>query len=147
MPLRPVIAIALAFACIASPQAMAESLPNPRAASPAMSAAVAAGDAEAVAALYLPEAILLGPGQPAVVGRAAIREAWEQNFAAGFRSLSFSDIAAEQGTDRTAVLWTWAAEIAPAGQPAQVLKGRSLLYFTLTPEGWRISADMWQPVP
>ena len=147
MPLRPFPTIALALAFLASLQAMAETLPEPRAAGRAMSAAVAERDAQGIAALYLPKAILLGPGQPAVVGHAAIQALWEANFAAGFRNLSFSDIAEEQGTDRAAVLWTWAAEIGPAGQPAHVLRGRSLLYFTLTPEGWRITADMWQPVP
>ena len=46
-----------------------------------------------------------------------------------------------------AIVWSWTGRIAPQGQPLQVLRGRSLVYFTLTPEGWRISADMWQAAP
>jgi uncharacterized protein (TIGR02246 family) len=147
MPLCLVKTVACSFACIVSLQVQAETVADPRAAGAEMARAVAAGDAGAIADLYLPNAILLGPGQPAVVGREAIRAAWNQNFATGFRSLTFADVAAEQGNDRAAVLWAWAAEIAPSGQPAQVLRGRSLVYFALTPEGWRISADMWQPMP
>jgi uncharacterized protein (TIGR02246 family) len=145
-PLLRMLSVAVTMAQVSQAQAQSP-LTDPRMAADAMASAVAAQDAGAIAALYLPEAVVLGPGLPPVAGQAAIREVWVRNFASGFRSLSFTDIRAEGGQDRAAVMWTWTAEIAPAGQPAQVVRGRSLVYFALTADGWRISADMWHPAP
>ena len=136
----------MAFSLQAEAQT-APALLDPRDAAGAMTQAVAAQDANAVAALYLPEAILLGPGLPPVAGQAAIRDVWARNFAAGFATLTFDDIRLARGQDSAAIVWTWTGRIAPQGQPVQVLRGRSLVYFTLTPDGWRISADMWQAAP
>ena len=42
---------------------------------------MAAGDIEALLALYLPDALIQGPAQPPVVGTAAIRAFWLARFA------------------------------------------------------------------
>ena len=120
---------------------------SPRDAATAFAAAVGAQDADAVAGLYLPQAIVLSPGSPAIAGRDAIRASWTANFAGGFRDLTFEDVQVDTGQDRAAVVWTWVGRIVQQGQPDQTLHGRSLVYLVLTPEGWLISADMWHPAP
>ena len=139
-----ILTLALCAAAPAEAQATPPAMAAPRDAAAALAAAVKAQDADAIAGLYLPDAVLLSPGAAPVSGQAAIRAVWAQNFKGGMRSLTFEDIRPEQGSDRAAVAWTWTAGMAWSGQS---FTGRSLVYFTLTPEGWRISADMWQPAP
>lgn len=112
-----------------------------------MIAAVAARDANAVAALYAEDGIILGAGQPVVAGRAAIRDSWIQSFASGYARLEVARPRTERGADRAAMVFGWRATIQPNGQAAQQVNGRSMLYFTLTEGGWLISADMWQLAP
>ena len=139
-----ILTLALCAAATAQAQSTPPVLAVPGDAADALAAAVKAQDADAIAGLYLPDAVLLSPGAAPVSGQAAIRAVWAQNFKGGMRSLTFEDIRPEQGSDRAAVAWTWTAGMAWSGQS---FTGRSLVYFTLTPEGWRISADMWQPAP
>jgi ketosteroid isomerase-like protein len=142
MPSFRILILAAGPALAALPTLAETLLENPRDAAPAIAAAVAARDAAAIAALYDAEAILLGPGFAPVAGRDAIRAAWEANFAAGVTAIAFGDIRSEGGADRAAVVWTWTTEGA-GGR----FTGRSLVYFAFGPEGWKISADMWQPAP
>lgn len=55
----------------------------------ALVSAYNAQDAPAVAALYAPDAILLAPGQKAIVGRDNIAAHYAQAFAAGAQDLQF----------------------------------------------------------
>ncbi len=120
---------------------------RPREAVDAMVAAVAARDADAMAGLYADDGIILGPNQPLIGGRQAIRDAWLRNFAGGYSALTILQLRTEVGTDRAASVMVWEATIAPPGQAVQTVRGRSILYAMRQPEGWIISADMWQPAP
>ena len=141
---RLVVVMAVSAVVPACAQTAPSVIAAPRDAADAMAAAVAAQDADAIARLYMPDAILLGPGASLVAGQDAIRAVWVQNLKGGMRALTFDDVRTEHGTDRAAVTWTWTAGMAWSGQS---FTGRSLVYFSLTPDGWRISADMWQPAP
>jgi uncharacterized protein (TIGR02246 family) len=136
--------LTLSFGAGAMAQAAAP-VAAPRDAIAAMIAAVTARDAAAIAALYAEDAVVLGAGRPVVAGRDAIRDSWTQSFAAGYAMLEVGRPRTERGSDRAAMVFGWRATIQPAGQAAQQVQGRSLLYFQQVEGGWLISADMWQP--
>lgn len=138
----PLLILLLSLATAASAE-----VARPREAADRMVAAVAARDADAIAALYATGAILLGPNQPVTSGREAIRDSWLRSFAGGYSALSIVDARTETGADRAALALIWEATIQQQGGAAQVVRGRSLIYFTQNAQGWLISADMWQPAP
>ena len=145
-PLRP-LTVSILLICapmLAGAQTGPPRINEPRDAALAFVAAVAAQDAHAVAQLYLSDAVLLAPGAPPTYGRDAIRALWAQNFAPGANAIAFRDISGRRGVDRAAIIWTWALRIGPQGR---VQTGRSLIFMDLTPAGWRITADLWQPAP
>ncbi|MBN8291988.1 SgcJ/EcaC family oxidoreductase [Rhodobacter sp. NTK016B] len=118
---------------------------TPRDAVAAMTEAVAARDADAVAALYAPDAAVFLFNGPILSGRDQVREIWARNFANGYDSLTVTRQRSETGSDRAALVMLWRATIAPPGQAPQQVQGRSLLYLVRVDGGWLISADMWQP--
>lgn len=126
--------------------AHAQPLTTPREAVERMVAAVEAQDASAVAALYAEQSLVLSPNTDPLVGRDAIQQAWARNFAAGYSSLRVGNPRVDTGADRAAMIFLWEATIAPAGGEARTIRGRSLLYFVRSGDGWLISADSWHPI-
>lgn len=63
-----------------------------------------AQDAQAIAQIYAPDAVLLPPGEASIQGRAAIAESYERAFAGGARDMQFMtfDI---RGFDNNAMEW------------------------------------------
>lgn len=117
---------------------------DPSIAAATYEAAVNAGDADAVAALYHPNAMLLAPDGGIVRGRDAIRTANEKNFAAGAVKLQISEPASEFGETHGTMFYGWTLTITPPGAAPIVVNGRSLLGWVKTSEGWVILADMFQ---
>ena len=109
--------------------------------------ATAAGDVDAIAGLYAPDAVLLAPGGQAIAGRDAIRAVHRRNQAAGPNTIRFSDVKIDVGDDRAILLWSWTSEIAPQGRPPVVTKGRSLVHWKRISGVWQITADMFQSLP
>jgi len=122
---------------------------TPRDAANVFVTATAAGDAESIAALYAQDAIMLAPGLAPIAGRAAIASVFRRNFGQGQNRIAFTNVRAETGADRAAVLWEWQSQIAAASGAVQMMNGRSLVYFRKDGDRWLISADMMQlsPVP
>ena len=112
-----------------------------------MVAAVAARDADAVASLYVADALVLGPNAPVIAGRQAIRDTWARNFANGYSALNILQQRTESGADRALTLILWEATITATGRPDQTVRGRSMLYIARDGDGWLISADSWHPAP
>lgn len=135
------------FLCAAALAQEARHFTRPREAVDAMIAAVAARDAQALAGLYVADALVMSPNQPVISGRPAIRDVWAQNFANGYSALNVLQMRTESGADRALTLLLWEATFSRPGQPDQTLRGRSALYIAREPEGWLISADMWHPAP
>ena len=129
------------FAQTATPSA------NPQDAVEAMVTAVAARDANAIAALYTEDALLLGVNAGVVSGREAIRNVWTNNFSSGYSALEIGRPRTERGADRALVVFVWQATIRPSDASETFIQGRTMLYFVLGEGGWLISADMWQPAP
>lgn len=109
--------------------------------------ATAAGDADAIAALYAPDAIFLAPNTPVISGRAAIRAVFARNFRAGANTIEFTHVRVDGAGDRAVVVWSWKSQIRPASGEPRGMHGRSMVYFVKSADGWLISADMMQPAP
>ena len=123
-------------------------LTTPREAAEIFVAATASGDADRIAGLYAPGAVLLVPGIEPLNGRAAIAHINKRNFELGPNKLIFTLIRAETaGADRAAIYWEWEREVALKSGGLRKSSGRSLVYFRKYPEGWLISADMMQARP
>ena len=120
---------------------------TPKDAAAVFEKATAAGDVDAIAALYAPDALLLAPGGQTVAGREAIRAVHRRNQAAGPNKIRFSDVKIDAGEDRAIMLWSWTLEIAPQGRPPVVTKGRSLVHWQRIAGVWQITADMFQALP
>lgn len=102
-------------------------------------AAVAAQDADALAALYTEGARLIPPGEPAVTGRDAIRGHWAAAFAAGVDGAdlethevyAMGDTATELG----------AVDIRAGGQAAG--GARYTVVWAKDGDAWRLHRDIW----
>lgn len=142
--MRLTLGLILAFAASG---AFAQPFAHPQEAVERMMAASAAQDAEAMAALYAEDALLLVPGQPAVEGRSEIRAAWADAFADGFGDLIIGTPRNRRGAEAAASVYLWAAQVSAADGQRTTLRGRTLLFLQQVGDGWLISAEMWQPVP
>lgn len=109
-------------------------------------AAMAARDADAVAALYGERALLLMPEGPIAAGRDQIRAVYARNFANSGLRMTPAETRADGDAAHAVVLWIWNAEIArPGGEPLR-RRIRALLHLKAAPEGWQIAADLYQVV-
>jgi uncharacterized protein (TIGR02246 family) len=120
---------------------------SPKDAAAVFEKATAAGDVDAIASLYAPDAVLFGPGGQTIAGREAIRAVHRRNQAAGPNTIRFSEVKIDAGDDRAIMLWGWTSQIAPQGRPPVVTKGRSLVHWKRTAGGWQITMDMFQVLP
>jgi uncharacterized protein (TIGR02246 family) len=104
----------------------------------------------AIAALYADDAVLMPPAMPRVTGRENIRRFWAQIWplkatltlaTASIHVAQSGDWAIEEGD------WTWSA---PSTTGEQRDKGKYLVTWTRTREGWKAAQDVWnsdQPPP
>ncbi len=143
------LAMSVLLGCLATiAPAMGKSgVASPKDAAEVFVKATAAGDAEAIAALYTSDAILLPPGAPPVSGRNAIKAVFERNFSAGANTIAFTNVRSEVGQDRAAVFWQWRSEIKQASGQIVRSIGQSLVYFRRVDGAWLISADMFHVRP
>jgi uncharacterized protein (TIGR02246 family) len=140
----PVLAVLAVLAGVffgAGPVA-AEGLATPADAVQRFVTATAAGDADAIAAMYDPKALFIAPGSAPIAGRDAIRAVFQRNFSLGRNRIAFTKVQTETGADRAATYWEWSAQIDGQDGKQTRLNGRSLVYFTRRDDGWLISADM-----
>jgi len=119
----------------------------PKDAAPFFEKATAAGDVDAIASLYAPDAVLLAPGGQTVAGRDAIRAVHRRNQAAGPNTIRFSEVKIDAGDDRAIMLWSWTSQITPQGRTPVVTKGRSLVHWKRIAGVWQITLDMFQALP
>lgn len=125
--------------------AFAQGLQDPRDAAKIFIEATSAGNADAIAALYAPNAVLMPPNGPAIHGRDAIRSVFQNNFSAGPNTIEFGNYKLDVSGNRASLIWNWRSVINRSeGEPLRVL-GRSSLYFKKSEEtGWLIDIDMFQ---
>jgi uncharacterized protein (TIGR02246 family) len=96
-----------------------------------------------VAALYLDDAVLNPPNEPAVKGRTAIR-AWMEKFPP-IMDFKASNVKVEGRDDLAYVLGTYTMTIAPPGAPGSVTdSGKYVEVRRRQPDGrWLIAVDMF----
>ncbi len=107
--------------------------------------AVSANDSQGlVSAFYAPDAVLMPPNQPAVVGREGIRAALQGMMDAGVTSLKLETIEVGSAGDLAWERGKYTLSISPpGGTPIQDV-GKSLVVFRRQPNGsWRAIVDMY----
>lgn len=140
-------AVAFGLMALSGPAFAQSGVPEPKAATDVLTAATAAGDLDALMALYAPDAILLPQGNAPIVGAEAIRAEYQSRLDRGQNTIIFGNVRSELGTDRGAVFWQWQTEITPEGGMAERVRGHSLVYFKLVDDAWLISFEMRHDAP
>lgn len=115
-----------------------------RAVSLAWKEAFNTGDMAAVLALYAEDAVLAAPGVPAVLGKAAIREYFQQTIAA-FKAAGLTVADAPLGNLRASgdLAFRWMTYRISDRSGAFVDAGKLLTLFERKNGQWRIVGDTW----
>ncbi len=106
----------------------------------AWGAAVAKGDADAIAALYTETAKAYPPNGPVVAGRAAIRELFAGMLASGIRSVTLTASEVTGAGDSAQEVGTYVIRT-PDGQLAD--EGKYIVLWKKEGGGWRLHRDIW----
>ncbi len=104
------------------------------------SAAFAAQDAAALAALYTARAQLLPPNSDFIIGREAIQTFWQGVMDAGVAVATLT-IEEAMGTDSMAVE-VGRYEMSTA-DGSTIDEGKYIVWWQRTPAGWRLHRDIW----
>jgi uncharacterized protein (TIGR02246 family) len=110
--------------------------------------AAKAGNGEAIAALYVSDAVLLPPGEPMVKGAAA-KKYWV-DFANGFSGpTELNTMAVEGGGNVASAIGTYKMSLTPKKAGAKALpteEGKYLEVLKRQDDGsWKLIYDMWSP--
>jgi uncharacterized protein (TIGR02246 family) len=110
--------------------------------------AAQAGNGEAIAALYAPNAVLLPPGEPMVKGEAA-KQYWV-DFANGFSGpTELNTVAVEGSGDVATAIGTYKMTLTPkkaGAKPLPTQEGKYLEVLKRQDDGsWKLIYDMWSP--
>jgi uncharacterized protein (TIGR02246 family) len=104
-------------------------------------AAVRAGDATALAALYADGATVLPAGAPLMKGRAAIKAYWSQGLGGiGDATLTASDVQS-LGPGYARELGTFALKT--KGSPSKTLTGKYVVIWKRDDGRWKLWTDIW----
>lgn len=103
-------------------------------------AAVAAGDAAAVAALYTEDGMLLPPNGDFVSGKAAIQSFWRSVMDMGVASAKLTVVEAESFGDTAWEIGRYNLYTA-AGDAID--EGKYIVVWQRTEAGWRLHRDIW----
>ncbi|HRN87334.1 nuclear transport factor 2 family protein [Hyphomicrobium sp.] len=120
---------------------------HPRDAADVIMRGMLSGDADAIAALYTPNAVYLAPDSPMISGRDAIRGVYQRHLDAGRSRIRFFDVKIDQADSRALIVWSWTSEIVREAAEAIRMEGRSMVYMVRGDDGWQISVDMLQTLP
>lgn len=102
------------------------------------------GDAAGLAAMYTEDAVILPPNMEKVSGRTAIEEFWAIGISQ--MGLKFSEFRTEErivSGDFIISIGSYTLTIQPAGQKPVEDKGKMIVIWKQTAEGWRVHRDMW----
>ncbi len=111
----------------------------------AFTKAVAARDSQGlVSGFYAPDAVLMSPNQPAIVGRENIRVALQGMMDAGVTSLKLETIEIGSAGDLAWERGKYTLSMTPPGSAPIQDVGKSLVVFRRQPNGtWRAIVDMY----
>jgi uncharacterized protein (TIGR02246 family) len=110
----------------------------------AFTAALAAGDADAVAAVYSPDARLLAPGSELLTGTEAIASFWKAGIAAGIRGAKLTTLTIEERDDLAIEVGRYALQIQPNGDNPVTDTGKCVVVHRRDQSGnWRWDLDIF----
>ena len=111
----------------------------------AFTKAVAARDSQVlVSGFYAPDAVLMSPNQPAIIGRENIRVALQGMMDAGVTSLKLETIEIGSAGDLAWERARYTLSMTPSGGAPIQDVGKSLVVFRRQPNGtWRAIVDMY----
>ena len=101
------------------------------------------GDAAALASLYTEKAYLLPPNSPMVKGRQDIEGFWGVIFGAGLKEAVLTTVELDGEGDTVTELGEYKLKIQPEGQEAVEDKGKYIVQWKKTPDGWRLHWDIF----
>ncbi len=108
-------------------------------------AAYNASDADALAALYADDAVYMAEGEPARIGKSAIRDSFVQGFELGTYTSEDAIDELIVSQDWAIARGNWAEELVPQGgsDPVQEV-GKSMWLIQRQPDGsWKIKWQIW----
>jgi ketosteroid isomerase-like protein len=110
----------------------------------AFTAALAAGDAAAVAAVYSDNARLLAPGSELLTGTGAIAGFWNAGIAAGIRGAELTTLTVEERDDLAIEVGRYTLRIQPAGADSVTDTGKYVVVHRRNGSGdWRWDLDIF----
>lgn len=144
LALAGLLAGALLVACAGQPGPSEADLAMARSISPAFMKAAEAKDAEAAAALYSEDAMVMPPGAPAVKGRAAIEAFWRKMMLSAIRRVTLATTDLGMSGDIAYETGTYTLDLTlPDGSPASD-GGKYITLMRRQADGsWKMTHDMW----
>ncbi|MDQ6777237.1 MAG: DUF4440 domain-containing protein [Actinomycetota bacterium] len=110
----------------------------------AFTAALAAGDAVAVAVVYSDDARLLAPGSELLAGSDASAGFWKAGIASGIRGAELTTLTIEERHDLAIEVGRYALRIQPNGENPVTDTGKYVVVHTRTPTGdWHWDLDIF----
>jgi len=108
------------------------------------------GDAAGVAALYTEDAVLLPPNCEMVRGRQGIKEFWGAAIQMGVKNGVLTTVEVSGSGDMFHEMGKYTLKIEPKGQKPIEDKGKYIVVWKRTADGWKIHRDIWNssiPLP
>ena len=111
-------------------------------------AALAKGDAAAMASLYTSDAIVLPPDQPIVKGSKEVLDMWKGSIEQGAKSATLKSENVEREGDLAVETGVFTFTIAPKDKPEVVAKGKYVVVWKHQKDGsWKLHRDIWNATP
>jgi uncharacterized protein (TIGR02246 family) len=105
---------------------------------------VRSGDAEGLASLYTEDTLLLPPNSARVVGRKGTQEFWGSAFRdMGVRDASLKTEELVGSGDTYTEIGNYTLMLRPTEQEAVEDKGKYVVVWKQTDEGWKLHRDIW----
>lgn len=102
------------------------------------------GDAKGIAALYTEDACLLPPNSDIVRGRKAVEEFWGGAVSMlGLKEAELKTLEVLGEGDTVTERGEYKMKIVPKGQKPIEDRGKYLVLWKKTPEGWQLHRDIW----
>jgi len=105
---------------------------------------VRAGDAAAIAACYTEDACLLPPNSGMIHSRKGVQEFWGGAISRfGLKDVIFTTMELFGAGDTITEVGEYLLKIQPQGQKQMEDKGKYIVVWKNTPQGWKLHRDIW----